>query len=284
MATVSIRDVRKRYGVHRGAARRQRRNRGRRIRHPGGAIRLRQIDAAADDRRAGEHHRRRDRHRRARGQRCRAEGARHRHGVPELRAVSAHDGARQHGVRAEPGERAAGGDRPEGRARGGDPEPGALPQPLSAAIVGRAAAARGDGAGDRARPAGVPVRRAAVESGRQAARGDAGGDQGTAPAADHHHGLCHARPDRGDDDGRQDRGDERRQRGADRRSVGAVRQPGELVRRGLHRLAGDEFPEGHGWMAARSGRMGARPCRCPRPAACRRAARSSTASGRSISG
>ena len=41
-----------------------------------------------------------------------AEGARHRHGVPELRALSAHDGARQHGLLAEAGEGAEGRDRP----------------------------------------------------------------------------------------------------------------------------------------------------------------------------
>ena len=38
------------------------------------------------------------------GEQRAAEGARHRHGVPELRALSAHDGARQHGVLAEAGE------------------------------------------------------------------------------------------------------------------------------------------------------------------------------------
>ena len=39
-----------------------------------------------------------------RGQRRAAEGARHRDGVPELRALSAHDGARQHGLLADAGE------------------------------------------------------------------------------------------------------------------------------------------------------------------------------------
>ena len=45
--------------------------------------------------------RRHDLDRRPRGQRRAAEGARHRDGVPELRAVSAHDRVRQHGVRPE---------------------------------------------------------------------------------------------------------------------------------------------------------------------------------------
>ena len=108
-------------------------------------------------------------------------------------------------------------------ARGADPRPDAVARPLSAPAFRRPAPARRDGPRDRARPAGVPVRRAAVQPRRQAARRDARRDQGAAPAADHHHRLRHARPDRGHDDGRQDRGDERRQRGADRRAAGPVR-------------------------------------------------------------
>ena len=131
----------------------------------------------------GEHHRRRDRHRRARGEQRRAEGARHRHGVPELRAVSAHDGARQHGVLAVAGEGAEGDDRPAGAARRADPRPDAVSQPLSAPALRRPAPARRDGPRHRARSAGVPVRRAAVQPRRQAARRDARRDQGTAPAA-----------------------------------------------------------------------------------------------------
>ena len=77
-----------------------------------------------------------------------------------------------------------------------------LPRPLSAPAFGRPAAARRDGPRDRARPAGVPVRRAAVEPRRQAARADAHRDQGAAPAPEDHVDLRHARPDRGDDDGR----------------------------------------------------------------------------------
>ena len=46
-----------------------------------------------------------------------------------------------------------------------------------------------------------------VQPRRQAARRDAHRNQGTAPAAEHHDGLRHPRPDRGHDHGRQDRGD-----------------------------------------------------------------------------
>ncbi len=46
-----------------------------------------------------------------------------------------------------------------------------------------------------------------VQPRRQAAGGDAHRNQGTASAAEDHHGLRHPRPDRGHDHGRQDRGD-----------------------------------------------------------------------------
>ena len=75
------------------------------------ALGLRQVDAAADDRRAGGDRHRRDRDRRHGGQPRAAEGARHRDGVPELRALSAHDGARQHVVRADAREAVEGGHR-----------------------------------------------------------------------------------------------------------------------------------------------------------------------------
>ena len=95
------------------------------------------------------------------------------------------------------------------------PGPRAVPRPLSAPALGRPAPARRDGPRDRARPAGVPVRRAAVEPRRQAARADAHRDQGAAPAPEDDVDLRDARPDRGDDDGRPHRGDARRHRRAD---------------------------------------------------------------------
>ena len=107
----------------------------------------------------------------------------------------------------------------------------------------RPAPARGDGPGDRARPAGLPLRRAALEPRRQAARLDAGGDQEPAPAAEDDDGLRHPRPDRGDDDGRQDRRHARRPGRADRRAARPLRQAGQPLRRGLHRLAGDEHAD-----------------------------------------
>ena len=71
---------------------------------------LRMIAGLEDD------HRRRDRHRRHGRERASAARARHRDGVPGLRAVPAQDGVREHGVRAAPAQAA----RAEIRARVGE--------------------------------------------------------------------------------------------------------------------------------------------------------------------
>ena len=55
-----------------------------------------------------------------------------------------------------------------------------------------------------------------------------------------HHRLRHPRPDRGDDAGDAHRGDEGRRGPAARHAAGDLRQPGQPVRRRLHRLAVDE--------------------------------------------
>ena len=111
---------------------------------------------------------------------------------------------------------------------------------LSPAIVRRPAPARRHGPRHRARPAGVPVRRAAVQPRCQAARADAHRDQGAAPAPEDHHRLRHPRPGRGDDHGRQDRRHAGRPHRAGRRAARTVRPARQPVRRRLHRLAGHE--------------------------------------------
>ena len=126
-----------------------------------------------------------------------------------------------------------------------DPGAHAAARPLSAPALRRPAPARGHGPRDRARPAGVPVRRAAVQPRRQAARGHAQRDQGTPPAPEDDLGLRHPRPDRGHDDGRQDRRHEGRSHRADRQPARALRPAGQPLRRRLHRLAGDELPARH---------------------------------------
>ena len=160
------------------------------------------------------------------------------------------------------------------------PRPGRAARPLPAAALGRPAAARGHGPRHRPPPAGLPVRRAALQPRRQAAGADAGRDQGTAPAAEGDHRLRHPRPDRGHDHGRQDRRDERRQRGTGRPAAGTVRPPGQPLRRRLHRQPGDEpDPRRH-----RQWRLRGRGRRAPAAAERRqRQAPASTASGRSTS-
>ena len=120
------------------------RHRGRRVRGAGRAVGLRQVDAAQDDRRARGDHQGHDPDRRAGGQRPGAGRARHRDGVPELRALPAQDGAAEHGLRAEAAAHRQGRGRGAGRAGGGDPRARAVSRALSAAALGRAAAAGGD--------------------------------------------------------------------------------------------------------------------------------------------
>ena len=126
------------------------------------------------------------------------------------------------------------------QAGGGDPRARPVPRPQAARAFRRPAPARGDGPRDRPRAGGVPVRRAAVEPGREAARADARRAAGAAPAAGHDQPLRHARPGRGDDARAPDDRDERRPRRADRRAARGLRETGHDLRRRFHRLAADE--------------------------------------------
>ncbi len=104
--------------------------------------------------------------------------------------------------------------------RGGraNPRHRAPARPPAEGPLRRAAAARGARPRHRARAAGLPDGRAAVESRRQAARPHPRRDQRPAQAPRRHDDLRHARPDRGDDDGRPHRHHARRRDPADRRS------------------------------------------------------------------
>ena len=145
-------------------------------------------------------------HRRPRRERRAAEGPRHRHGVPELRAVPAHERVRQHGVRAQAAEGAEGRDRPAGARRGPHPRPRRAARPQAQGALGRPAPAGRHGPGHRPPPAGVPDGRAAVEPRRQAARADPRRDRPAPARPRRHHDLRHPRPGRGHDDGRPRRG------------------------------------------------------------------------------
>ena len=73
----------------------------RRVHGPGRAFRIRQVDGPSHARRTRTGNHRRDPHRRQGRVRQGAQGTRHRDGVPELRAVPAHVGGREHGLRAQ---------------------------------------------------------------------------------------------------------------------------------------------------------------------------------------
>ena len=115
-----------------------------------------------------------------------------------------------------------------------------VPEAQAAGALGRSAPARRDGPGDRPRARGVPDGRAPLEPRREAARADARRDPPAPAAARRDDDLRHARPGRGDDDGRPRRGDERRAPAAGRHAAGALRPAEERVRRRLHRLSLDQ--------------------------------------------
>ena len=132
--------------------------------------------------------------------------ARHRDGVPELRALPAHDRVREHGVRAAhrarcPRPRSSGASRAAAASLGLE----TLPRAPAQGAVGRPAPARRDRARGRAPAQGVPVRRAAVEPRREAARRDAARDRAHPSRVERDRDVRHARSDRGDDARRSDR-------------------------------------------------------------------------------
>ena len=208
-------------------------------------VRVREDDRAADGRRARGDLERPAEDRRPRRQQRAVARPRHRDGLPELRAVPASLGLREHRLRAEDQEDAEGRDRAPRRRRRADPRARAVPEAQAARALRRAAPARRDGPRDRAPAAGVPHGRAAVEPRREAPRPDAGGDRRAAAHARRHDDLRHARPGRGDDDGRPRRRHAQGRAAAGRRPADALRPAGEPLRRRLHRQPVDEHGRGH---------------------------------------
>ena len=110
------RPMRRLRGGEGGVLRRPRR----RVLRARGAVRLRQVHASAHGRRARERDSGEIRIGRRR-QRSRADGARHRHGVPELRALPAYVRVRQHGLWAAQSQHPEGRDRRAGEGGGAHP-------------------------------------------------------------------------------------------------------------------------------------------------------------------
>ena len=272
---------------HRRRRQRRPRHRRRRVRHPGRAVRLREVDAAADDRRAGGHQLRRpDDRRQARSTSPARRTATSRWCSRTTRCTrtcrSGRTSRSRCGWRRWTRPRSTSGSTRR-RASSSSTE---LLDRKPARPVRRSAAAGRDGPRHRARAEGVPVRRAAVQPRRQAARADAHRDLPAAEAVRHHDGLRHPRPDRGHDPRRPGRRAAQGHPAAGRLAARALQQPDQPVRRRLHRLAVDELPAGHaeGRQARPADRRG-RPARGVRRAGCgqRRERRSSPASGPSTS-
>ena len=101
-------------------------DRRRRVPRSRRALRMRQVDLPAHARRPGARQFRRDPDRRAGRHPRAAEGTRHRDGVPELRAVPAPDGGREHGLRPQHREGTQGRDRASGQGGRRHPRPGAV--------------------------------------------------------------------------------------------------------------------------------------------------------------
>ena len=140
---------------------------------------LREVDAAADDRRPGGHHLRRHAHRRQAGQRQGAPRPQPGDGVPELRALPAPDRVREHRLPAAAAKNAL---RRRGPRAGSTRPPTTLeltehlerkPANLSGGQRQRVAMGRAIVRAGRR----VPLRRAAVQPRRQAARPDAHRDR-----------------------------------------------------------------------------------------------------------
>ena len=193
---------------------------GRRVHDHGRPVRMRQDDHAQHDLRARDADVGPDHHRQHRGQRPRARRARPRHGVPGSRPLPAHDGVREHRLRPAHQEEVAGRDR---QARDGGSRSRAHQAALAEAaapMLGRREPACCARAHYRDQSVGIPDGRAAVQPRCEAARRHAHGAEEPACAPEGHLRLCHARPGRSHDHGRQHRGDEQ---GQDRAAGHAAR-------------------------------------------------------------
>ena len=168
-ATLDVTDLRKQFcGRPPGHRRRELRRAGRRDRRPARALGLRQdhdacaASPASSTRPRGDHL-----HRRAGGVGARARhagaaaAAQHRHGVPVLCGLAAHDGAAERRSIRSSTAKSRAPSRPQGRRGAGARRPVRICRPSGGRAVGRADAARGAGAQPRL-PAAVPAARRAA--------------------------------------------------------------------------------------------------------------------------
>ena len=168
-------------------------------------------------------------------------GARHRHGVPELCAVPAHDGVREHRLPAAHAQDSGGRHPPRGGRRARHGPARAYRAAPATRPFRRPAAAHRAGARLRVQAAYHPDGRAFGRARQEAARPAPARDQEHPPVAPDHDPLRHPRPGRGADHVGPHLPDEQRPHRAARHAVGALFQAedgvcGRLPRRfQLHR-------------------------------------------------
>ena len=201
----------------------------------------------------------------------RAGEARHRHGVPELRDLAAHDASR----RTSPTRwRSARSSAPRSTTRVADVLRlvglGQMAEQARYPALGRPAAAHGAGARDRVAAAPAAVRRAAVQSRSEAARADAGRTQAHPARGRHHLDLRHPRPVRGAGHERRDHRDEQRPHPAEGRPARDLRPAGQRLCQQLHRRRQSaEGPRGRGQRARAAARSRSPKAACDAQLACR---------------
>ncbi len=158
--------------LHRGR-RRQLCGRCGRVFHAARAFGLRQDHAPADDCGIRPARCRRHRPRRRRPQGHAARTATHPHGVPELRALSAHDGGAEHRFPAQNGRQIGKRYPCQGAGSAGTGEARRKGGPVPARTLGRPEAAGRPGARSRQPTSPAAARRASRRARREAARADA---------------------------------------------------------------------------------------------------------------
>ena len=184
----------------------------------------------------------------------RSQGPRHRHGVPELRALSDDDGGTQPVVRPAHQRHAQGRHQETRRRRGAHVAPDRAAAAQAGAAFGRSATARGDRSCAGARSQGVPARRTAFQPRRQAAGRVAPRAQAAPSGPGRDHGVCHARPGRGDDTGHAHGGHARRKDPAVRPARAGLCASGQYLRRRIPGVAEHELHprDSFGWPAGES--------------------------------